>query len=164
MPKRHRYTGILNKPMNIDLSPRNALRWGDPPDWERASESLNEQFKERFKALSIDCGINLYDDTDWRTKVAAGEPWHTIAMVLLQRHVPGFSVLTAKARSKKAERSFDDLRLLREMMKLTMGKGHSIRRAADILADQWNRKRDGKKEVTKHGLDSRYRRLRGGRN
>jgi hypothetical protein len=144
--KAYKYTGVLNEPIYPSAHGINALAKLNASGREHAKVEYRRQYRQRVEALAKDCntdGINP-------------RMWVDIALTLAERHVPGFTVaadFSWPARvGRPMWRASKDLALVNAMDD-RIARGHSIRRAAQLVAQE-----RGKGEKP-GALDRRYRRF-----
>ena len=132
MARPYKYTGILAKPAPLDL------RGLDP---QSAAAEFRRWWEARIAALFADCGVDP----------AAPDGWTGVALMLMQRHVPGFSD-TRRLGAPRKTTVDDDISLFVEMNKRTTA-GMSVRSAAELVA------RQRRKNEKPSAIDIRYRRI-----
>ena len=134
MAKPHKYTGILAKPAPLDL---RGL------DIQSAAARFREWWAARLDALFSDCGVDP----------SSPNGWTIVALILMQRHVPGFSdERERRGAPRKTTLSPDDISIFIEMNSRTT-RGISVRAAAEEVA---RRRRKGEKPAA---IDMHYRRM-----
>ena len=125
----HKYKGILGR--------------RDQVGFPREGKNVEDWLLPRVAALFADCGVAMGADKGW-----AG-----VALILAQRHVPGFEFKSGKPLGAPKKTTLDDdISVLREMTK-RIADGQTKSQAAHHLA------KTRRKGESKEAIERRYRRI-----
>lgn len=142
--KPYEYQGILARPMP-PLERVNAL--APSSDFDRAKAQA--EYQKRLEALIEDCGV----------QADSHEKWVDLALVLAERHVPGFSFEAPSATATRQRRDREEMLIISKMTKAA-ARGLSERNAAKTVAKELNKRKVRTKSYTEGAVARAFRRLK----